>query len=83
MRLNFVVCCLSAAYGLEPRRPSPAAMIEPRNNAQILKNSYIVKMKDTASLGKLKRATLGLSPPKHVYADAFNGFAATLKPERA
>lgn len=82
MRLNTLTLLPLAAAHPWAKRAEPAPLVTSENidESDIIADQYIVKFKDDASIAAAIDGAVSILSvtPDHVYAEAINGFAATL-----
>lgn len=83
MRLSILLSILPLALAAPAKRSSPAPLIAPTGDAQIIPNQYIVKFKDGSSLAALDNTLSAMvGDATHVYSSVMQGFAGPLDAAR-
>lgn len=74
MRFSVILWALPLGLAAHPKR---AVLLQPRDDAQLIADKYIVKLKDGASTASFDKSFLPSAD--HIFKGIFNGFSATLK----
>ncbi|KAI2637488.1 peptidase S8/S53 domain-containing protein [Xylaria nigripes] len=83
MRSSAVLAALPLVLAAPSKRATPAPLLQPHQNAQVIQGKYIVKLRTEAGVQALDAHTnLVASKPDHTYtAGTFTGFAGSLTDE--